>query len=417
MDKCDYVVPAMAKTGKRYYKDLFSHVIYDNSLCIQSDAEKTTTNREELKQSDSLPIYCIIAHSEINTTINVSMDDNFKYHVSTPASTFFRLENQQYAYDISPIGGLMECNDNLKQYMEYIAENHSTYMKVLFSPNYTECSTPLVSDGFDLDSVLFSPPLYSTINKSLNFMSTHEWSTIRFGIVQLNKPMDDEVKNVINSVGKISHATNVEEQKARMFNMSISQLGKLTNNPEAEKVFVEYLKTNNYNCTLEKLTSIFGKGIYIMATCSPLVLTINVKGKEPVKYNSEMAITTKSKKKPANLELVDKALYAFNTDLQRMVYNLNYRWMEMVQDNPVIQLKNTLPSANVTPSKKHGEIAGIREELEELELEDSGDETEPEEEVDGGGKKKRKRTTKKQKNTRKRITIKRRRQRSRTRRS
>jgi hypothetical protein len=243
-------------------------------------------------------------------------------------------------------------------------------MKVLFSPNYKECSTPLVSEGFNLDSVLFSPPLYSTINKSLNFMSTRERSTIRFGIVQLNKPMDEEVKNVINSVGKISHATNEEEQKARMFNMSISQFGKLTNNPEAEKVFVEHLKTNNYNCTLEKLTSIFGKGIYIIATCSPLVLTINVEGKDPVKYNSEMAITSKSKKKPANIELVDKALYAFNADLQHMVYALNYRWMEMVQYNPRVELKNTFPSANVTPTKNHGEIAETRG---NLKLEDSED--------------------------------------------
>uniref|UniRef100_A0A6C0BWH6 Uncharacterized protein n=1 Tax=viral metagenome TaxID=1070528 RepID=A0A6C0BWH6_9ZZZZ len=414
MEQCNYVDPARAEKGIQYDYDMFSHTIYENSLCIQTDDEKTKTNQEELKQSGSLPIYCIIAHSEINTNINVSMDDKFKYHIRTPASTFFRLENQQYAYDISPIGGLMECNNNLKQYMEYIAKNHPTYMKVLFSPNYKECSTPLVSEGFNLDSVLFSPPLYSTINKSLNFMSTRERSTIRFGIVQLNKPMDEEVKNVINSVGKISHATNEEEQKARMFNMSISQFGKLTNNPEAEKVFVEHLKTNNYNCTLEKLTSIFGKGIYIIATCSPLVLTINVEGKDPVKYNSEMAITSKSKKKPANIELVDKALYAFNADLQHMVYALNYRWMEMVQYNPSVQLKDTIPSADVKPSKKYFKIAETRKELNL----DSGDET------DGGVKKKlrhttkkRKQPTKKRKNSKKRTTIKRHRRPSRAHRS
>jgi hypothetical protein len=38
--------------------------------------------------------------------------------------------------------------------------------------------------------------------------------------------------------------------------MSISQLGKLTNNPEAEKVFVEYLKTNE-GCQVEVVS--FGK--------------------------------------------------------------------------------------------------------------------------------------------------------------
>jgi hypothetical protein len=139
-----------------------------------------------------------------------------------------------------------------------------------------------------------------------------------------------------------------------------------------------------------------------------------------------MAITSKSKKKPANIELVDKALYAFNTDLQRMVYDLNYRWLEMVQYNPRVELKNTFPSANVTPTKKHGEIADIRGNLElELELEDSGDETDPEteEELEGGGKKKRKHTTKKLHRTTKKRKhkkskhLKRRRQQSRVRRS
>jgi hypothetical protein len=391
-NSCNYVDPVKIKQGKQYYSDLFSHITYDNSLCIQSDDDKTRINKIELKQSDSLPIYCIIAHGEINTNIDVSLDNDFKYHVTTPASTFFRLKNQQYAYDISPIGGLMSCNNNLKQYIEYISENHIEYKKVLFGPNYKQFSTPLISvdeEDFDLDSALFSPPLYSTINKSLTFISAHEWSSIRFGIIQLNKPTDEEVKGIINSIGQISRAKTIEEQTNRIMNMNISSFGKLTNNADAEEQFVNHLKMNNYKCSLEKLTDIFGKGIYIMATCSPLVLNINIQGKETVKYNSEMAITSKVKK-TANLDVVDRALYAFNTDLQNMVNQLNYRWMEMVQHNPDVKLKTPMLGPNVTPSKKHYAIADIREI-------DSGEETATDEETEGGGKKKRKQKTKKRK--------------------
>ena len=91
-NSCNYVDPVKIKQGKQYYSDLFSHITYDNSLCIQSDDDKTRINQIELKQPDSLPIYCIIAHGEINTNIDVSLDKDFKYHVTTPASTFFSLK-------------------------------------------------------------------------------------------------------------------------------------------------------------------------------------------------------------------------------------------------------------------------------------------------------------------------------------
>ena len=207
---------------------------------------------------------------------------------------------------------------------------------------------------------------------------------------------------------------------ARCFNTSISEPGKLTNNPYAEQEFVRHLQSREFRCTLEELTSIFGAGIYIMSTCSPLSLTLNIADIGKIRYSSEVGISSKLKS-PSHAQIVEKAVYVFNSDLEAIVYNLNYRWFEMVQNKAEIETSYAFPKLGVVTGQNYPRIANVPSDYDETE-------TQPDESdyQNIGGKKKRKHNTKKHSDTKKKRNhrkqktkkhLKRRRQRSRAHRS
>ncbi len=364
MEQCNYVDPARAEKGIQYDSDLFSHTIYNNSLCIQTDDEKNAINIEDLKHANELPIYCVFAHGKIISDVNVSFidgdDDEIYQHIATPPSTFFNLQRHQYVYDTAPLGSLLMCSPHLNEYFGHVIDNPHEFVEILFSTNFKQVSAPLASGDFDLDSPLFSPPQFSTINKTLDFYENVVKSPLRFGIVQLNKRIDDEVTEILRSIGTPLTTTSDEEKIARCFNTTISEPGKLTNNPEAEVAFVERMHTHNFRCTLEELTATFGPGIYIMSTCSPLSLTLNIEDIGKIRYSSESGIMSQLKS-PAHSSIVDKAVYAFNSDLEAIVYNLNYRWFEMVQAKQAMKLTRHFPQVDVQTSKMYPSVADVRD--------------------------------------------------------
>ena len=124
-----------------------------------------------------------------------------------------------------------------------------------------------------------------------------------------------------------------------------------------------------------------------------------------IHYSSELG--TKSKlKNPKHAEIVDKVVYAFNSDLESMVYNLNYRWLEMVQTKVEMEMSSSMfPKVEVKTGKMYPNVADVREST-AAEQDETG--TQPDEDtsymdidVDGGRKKRnRKKSLKKRKRTR-----------------
>jgi len=340
MEQCNYVDPSRKELGIQYDDDLFSHTIFDNYLCIQSDDEKTAINTDALKNTQQLPIYCIFAHGKIITDVNVEIrdepDDTISYHITTPSTAFFNLQREQYLYDTSPVGSLLMCSSKLNTYFNTIITHRQEFLDLLFSTNFKQVSTPIKhGTEFDLDSPLFSPPLFSTINKTLDFYDDSVKSPLRFGIVQLNKPIEDETLSILQTIGTQLTTETEEEKKTRCFNTIVSQPGILTNNPDAEIAFVQHLYSHNFRITNKELTELFGPGIYIMSTCSPLSLKINIDGIGKINYSSERGIISttlrqKHQTKIAN-EITEKCVKGIINDLETIVNNLNYRWFEMVQ--------------------------------------------------------------------------------------
>jgi hypothetical protein len=301
------------------------------------------------------------------------------------------------------------CSQVLNDYVKHVTTYSTEFVNVLFSTSFKQVSTPLSGGDIDIDAPLFSPPQFSTINKRLRFYNDKETSTLRFGIVQLNKEMDDEVLSILSSIGTPSTTITPEEKQLRCFNLGVSEPGKLTNNPDAEIAFVNHMKTNNFRCSLEELTSTFGNGIYIMATCTALQVDINIDNKLSVKYNSSETGISPELKDQSHLKMVEKALYGFNSDLETIVYNLNYRWNEMVQHKEDIEMTNEFPHVDVRTNERFvelreplnysredgDEIATQIDEDEETPTEIDEDEPPPNIDDVSGGKKKRRSQRKK----------------------
>ena len=405
---CNYVDQHIAERGIQYDEDLFSHTIYNNSLCIQTDDEKNSINIADLDYASELPIYCIFAHGNIISDVDVIFDDDMNTHIKANPNTFFNLERHQYVYDTSPLGGLLLCSTDLNDYLNRITQNTQEFVKILFSTNYKLISSPVGSKDFDLETPLFSPPLFTTINKSLNFYDDSVSSPLQFGVIQLNEPISYNVSHILESIGKKTITTTTDEEKlARFLNLA----GNLTNNPEAEMAFVQHLMSNRYKCTLAELTSIFGPGIYIMSTCSPLNLSLNVDSIGKIKYSSHKGIITKLKN-PAHAEIVEKSAYAFNNDLETIVYNLNNRWFEMVQGRTAARRVASFPPVHVIPSDHYKSIADIREYAMDTEEDEVKTQPDEDEYMTGGkrpkNKKKRNQTKRNQtKRHKKRATKKR----------
>ena len=57
--------------------------------------------------------------------------------------------------------------------------------------------------------------------------------------------------------------------------------------------------------------------------------------------------------------MVEKAVYAFNSDLESMVYNLNYRWLEMVQNKEAIEIGTAFPRVDVKTGKMYPTVADV----------------------------------------------------------
>jgi hypothetical protein len=269
-------------------------------------------------------------------------------------------------------------------------------------------STPTASNEEELDTVLFSPPLFTTINKRLEFYENIVRSPVRFGVVQLNSGIiDEEVREILSTIGRPYETKSDEEKIKRCFNVAISEYGKLTNNPEAEHNFVEMLKSQNFKCSLEQVTSTFGPGVYIMSTCSPLLLKITGTGLgKTIPYSSEEGIK-KPLNNPSQRNIIDKAVYAFNNDLENIIYHLNYRWMEMVQHVPEFEPQYPVPYVDVQISKEQPYYSMP---MFERPVENDDDEraTEPDEDMsymnNVGGSKKRQRQRRTRKTHRKRKT-------------
>ena len=352
MNTCDYVNPR----GIQYDDDLFSHVIYSNSLCIESDDEKTSINQQDLAFIDQLPIYCVFAHGKIISAAHIDVDDNLAYHVTSPTTAFFNLQRHQYVYDLSPLGSMLKCTNKLNDYNKFVIENPTGFLQTIFSPNFKMASSPISESDYELESALFSPPLFTTINKTLDFYENVERSPLRFGVIQLNSPtMDDEAFGLLNSIGTTLETKTHDDKMRRCINLAVSEYGKLTSKPDAEHQFVEMLKGQDFRCSLEQVVSTFGEGIYIMSTCSPLFLNITGAGLgKTIQYSSEEGIKTQLNN-PLHSETIDKAVYAFNNDLERIVYSLNYRWMEMVQDqySQNVDLNMAIPQVDVKRSKQY----------------------------------------------------------------
>lgn len=410
MEQCNYIDPIRAKLGIQYDDDLFSHTIFDNNLCIQSDDEKTVSNVSDLQHALSLPIYYVITHGLVSANINVKKDHKSTHHIRTQENAFFKLQPMQYVYDMSPIGSLLMCSPSLNDYVKRVIDHNDEFIDVLFSTNFKQVSMPLSSGDIDIDAPLFSPPQFSTINKRLRFYDDKTDSSLRFGIVQLNKEMDDEVLSILSSIGTPLTTVTSDEKQLRCFNLGVSEPGKLTNNPDAEISFVNHMKMNNFRCSLEELTSMFGHGIYIMSTCTVLQVNITIDNKITVQYSSETGISPELQDKSQS-KMVEKALYGFNNDLETIVYNLNYRWNEMVQHKNDVDMANEYPHVNVTTNDKfvklreplyYGNEDEISTQIDEDEISTQIDEDEiPNMDDVSGGKKKRLSRTKKRRFTKK----------------
>jgi hypothetical protein len=438
MDRCNYVDPKRARLGILRENGVVSHVIYDNELCIQSDDEKTRLNIENLNKEtvDELPIYCIISHGEIITDINVNVvkdkvvDVNGSvavdkygnvlmkntYHINTPKTTFFNLQPSQYVYDTAPIGTSLACSSHLNKYINRIVFNPAVdrpeeidkpnkFKNILFGRAFQSLSKSITLSTINFDAPMFSPPQYSTINKHLEFYDKKVNSSLRFGVVRLDKPITSEIKQALDSIGKPLTTNTEQEKQSRCLNIGI---GNITGNTDIEQRFVQHLYLNKFKCTLQELTTIFGPGIYIMATCSQLELKIKV-NRETITYSSYSTTGIKKHSSPygrnvdVSKALIDKIVYAFNEDLEDIVRNLEYRWIEMVQHNNYNE-DASFNNVQNNPGGKYGRIVDMDQEEEEETQTETETETEDEdEEMSGntGGKKKKKHTTKKRKQTKK----------------
>jgi hypothetical protein len=145
-----------------------------------------------------------------------------------------------------------------------------------------------------------------------------------------------------------------------------------------------------------------------MSTCSPLNLNLNVDSIGKIKYSSHKGIITKLKN-PAHAEIVEKSAYAFNNDLEAIVYNLNNRWFEMVQGRTAARRVASFPPVHVIPSDHYKSIADIREYAMDTEEDEVKTQPDEDEYMTGGkrpkNKKKRNQTKRhKKRATKKRIT-------------
>jgi hypothetical protein len=486
-DKCDYVDPARAKQGIDRKNNIISHIIYNNASCIQSDSTKTAQNIKNLENTSELPIYCVVAHGKIVSDINVTIlkekvvgdDGKFviknngdvlikdTYHINTPSSTFFNLKSNQYVYDTAPIGTSLACSSHLKRYINSIIikpklekapvdeldadepmakksnidesniDEPTKFKNTLFSNQFRTLSESISASTVKFDAPLFSPPQFSTINKTLDFYDKEDTSSLRFGVFRLDKPITSAMKQALDSIGKHLTTITPDEKKSRCLNVSV---GNLTGNVVAEQNFIDHLHRNNFRCSLKELTEIFGDGIYIMTTCSELELKIKI-NRETISYSSASNTGIKKRSSPygrngivVSKTIIDNIVYAFNSDLAEIVRELEYRWIEMVQGkNSDVGTKTHKLQINVGEDmyKKIIEIPEMDNmdldekpqtmevdedeetptEIDEDEIRTDVDEdetaTQPDEDttymdVDvNGGKKNQKHTTKKQRNTRK----------------
>lgn len=489
-DKCDYVDPVRANQGIDRENNIISHIIYNNASCIQSDSTKTAQNIENLENTSELPIYCVVAHGKIVSDINVTIlkekvvgyDGKFviksngdvlikdTYHINTPSSTFFNLKSNQYVYDTAPIGTSLACSSHLKRYINSIiikpkpekepvedagepmakksnvdesnVDEPTKFKNTLFSNQFRTLSESISASTVKFDAPLFSPPQFSTINKTLDFYDKQDTSSLRFGVFRLDKPLTSVAKQALDSIGTPLTTITPDEKKSRCLNVSV---GNLTGNIIAEQNFVDHLQKNKFRCSLKELTEIFGDGIYIMTTCSELELKIKI-NRETISYSSASNTGIKKRYSPygrnsvVSKTIIDNLVYAFNSDLAEIVRKLEYRWIEMVQGkNSDVKTKTHHLQINVGDMYEDmieiPEMATVDEETKNMEV-DKYEETQPYEEPETetedetekmdltGGKKKHKPTmktrkpkTKKRKPKTKKRRSNRRRQPSRARRS
>ena len=481
-DKCDYVDPVRANQGIDRENNIISHIIYNNASCIQSDSTKTAQNIENLENTSELPIYCVVAHGKIVSDINVTIlkekvvgyDGKFviksngdvlikdTYHINTPSSTFFNLKSNQYVYDTAPIGTSLACSSHLKRYINSIiikpkpekepvedagepmakksnvdesnvdesnvdesnvdesnVNEPTKFKNTLFSNQFRTLSESISASTVKFDAPLFSPPQFSTINKTLDFYDKQDTSSLRFGVFRLDKPLTSVAKQALDSIGTPLTTITPDEKKSRCLNVSV---GNLTGNIIAEQNFVDHLQKNKFRCSLKELTEIFGDGIYIMTTCSELELKIKI-NRETISYSSASNTGIKKRYSPygrnsvVSKTIIDNLVYAFNSDLAEIVRKLEYRWIEMVQGkNSDVKTKTHHLQINVGDMYEDmieiPEMATVDEETKNMAV-DKYEETQPYEEPETetedetekmdltGGKKKRKYTTKKQKNPQK----------------
>jgi hypothetical protein len=366
---CEYRFEELKRTGenKPDYENIFSHFIHGSKttapLCINTDVEKNASNiqlSEKLFNNEKeLPIYLIIAHGlfdiDVITRNKINSAGQSETHYYNDDINTYRLGPEQFIIHPAPLGTAMDGNqltisntfkifDRFEDLKKLIMSN-SFYTTIKSSPS----SYTYRNDTFDrpmkktsdvtrvaphkFNASLFSPPLYSTLNKTYYFNDKTDPATWMFGVVQVNKNYDG-MKLDGHEVGKETWMSMLGD--INMPNISADRLLNnlypgVYNNATNDKKFSDYLKAHKYIISEKELLNIYGDGIYIPLSCSPLF--VNVINYETKKRFEMWEI----KDIPQNLLNVIRAV---NHDVNVIVQALNKRWEEMVQYNKLTKQNN-----------------------------------------------------------------------------
>jgi hypothetical protein len=364
IENCDYSSPEMRQSGKNYPeidREIHGHIITgtpdveESPFCMNTDLNKneinTNTVRRILSGELIVPIYVLVCHGTYLMNVSMTTLENGETHYYPDSNSSYTLGQNQFVVNTTPFGSISMIGPTNARDMEQMfdAETQFKLLNTLFSDRFLETfvykntyapSGRKRADGEDIpieelaENSMYSPPLYEAFDKVCQFNDAKRANY--YGIYQLNKNYDGVHKS-IPTEHLFKYPMSLPAGRKSDANCVLNSLipGIYVENQDAEREFVEYLKANDYKIRESEILRMFGDGIYIQQNCSPVYFTLNnTNNGDTISFVDD----THFRELTSNLWYGDTHLSIFKSicsELETIAYNLNLRWYEMVQDNPI----------------------------------------------------------------------------------
>jgi hypothetical protein len=324
--------------------NIYGHIITgttDNSpepFCMNADTNKNMKNIDTvnkiLKGELDMPIYIIQSHGAYDLRFFFDKNESTgEVHYYPGPDNSYLLNDDQFIINPTPLGSIQLSNETTNMSIELMFyHDKMDIFKNIFSTRFLETMISVDETNKDavekelLENTMFSPPSYETLNKTYHFFDNQPVVDWKFGIFQLNRDYGDGrdelieqiISNEVFSPSEIGYENRI---------LNVTMPGVYVDNVEAEQEFIQHVLSNNYTITEKDLVRIFGKGIYIVLNCSPILFTLyDYANGRTININFEMS--------ESDMALISDYVpitQSINSELEAIAYNLNNRWYEMVQ--------------------------------------------------------------------------------------